>query len=79
MTIEEFIELLYEEFEDLEPGVLIPDTNFRDLDEWSSMHALILIAIVDTNFDLVLDGEDLSRVETIQELYDLIEQKTAED
>lgn len=73
MTINNFIETLESEFDELEPGTLKADTNFRDLDEWSSMHALIIIALIDTDYDVTITGEDLSNIETVSELYAIVE------
>ena len=73
MTISNFIETLESEFDELEPGTLKTDTNFRDLDEWSSMHALIIIALIDTDYDVTITGEDLSNIETVSELYAIVE------
>jgi len=75
MNIESFIEKLAAEFEEVEPDTLKPDTNFRDLDDWSSMYALIVIALIDTEYDVRIKGEDLSKIETVQELYDLVENR----
>lgn len=72
MNIDTFIEKLEVEFDELEQGSLLPETNFRDLDEWSSMHALIIIALIDTDFDVTVTGEDLSQIETVQQLYNLV-------
>lgn len=77
MNISEFIEKLEAEFDELEPGTLQPDTNFRDLDEWSSMHALIIIALIDTDYDVTITGDDLSSIETVSELYDIVAQRVA--
>ncbi len=77
MNISEFIEKLEAEFDELEPGTLKPDTNFRDLDEWSSMHALIIIALIDTDYDVTITGDDLSSIETVSELYDIVAQRVA--
>lgn len=77
MNISEFIEKLEAEFDELEPGTLKPDTNFRDLDEWSSMHALIIIALIDTDYDVTITGDDLSSIETVSELYDIVHQRIA--
>ena len=73
MTINNFIATLEAEFDELEPGTLKTDTNFRDLDEWSSMHALIIIALIDTDYDVTITGEDLSNIETVSQLYDIVE------
>jgi len=70
MNIEEFIKKLEIEFEDLEKGNLTAQTNFRDIDEWSSMHALIIIALMDVEYEVTVGGEDLSKMETVQDLFD---------
>lgn len=75
VNINDFIEKLETEFDELEPGTLTPETNFRDLDEWSSMHALIIIALIDTDFDVTITGEDLSSIETVGQLHQLVESR----
>ena len=74
MKIEELIQRLEEEFEDLSVG-LTPDTDFRQLDEWSSMHALIIIALVDTEYEVSLNGNDLKSMKTVQDLYNLVQER----
>ena len=75
VTIEEFIRKLEEEFEDIERGVLQPSTDFRTIEDWGSMHALIIIALIDTEYDVTLTGADMRSVTTIQELFDLVKSK----
>ena len=75
MSLHEFIEKLEGEFEDLPKGALKPGTDYRTIKGWSSMHALIIIAFVDINFNLTLNGSDLKSTKTVQDLYDLVQQK----
>jgi acyl carrier protein len=75
MDINHLIERLEDEFEELKPGTLNPKTNFKDLKEWSSMYALILIALVDTEYDVSVSGEDLRKIETVQDLFNLIQER----
>jgi acyl carrier protein len=75
MIIEDFINKLEAEFDDLAPGSIKPATGFRDIEDWGSMHALIVIALVDTEYDITLSGADLRSVNTIQELFDLVKSK----
>ena len=75
MEIKEFIKKLEVEFEEIEDGTLHPETNFKDIDEWSSMHALIIIALIDVEYDVTVGGEDLVKMATIQDLYDFVETK----
>jgi len=71
MDIKELIEKLEIELE-VEKGNILPTTNIRDVDWWSSMHALIIIALVDTDYDVQITGSDLKKIESIQNLYDFI-------
>lgn len=75
MTIEEFIEKIEAEFEDLEPGKLKPASNFREVFEWNSINALILIALVKTEYDVVIKAEDIARSKTVNDLYSIIKQR----
>jgi acyl carrier protein len=75
MTLEEFTVNLEKEFEDIEPGTFGPDTNYRDIKNWSSIYALIVVAFVDLNFDVILNAKDLKETNTIRELYELVQQK----
>jgi acyl carrier protein len=61
----------------LPEGTLKADTGFRDIPEWGSMHALIIIAVVDTEYNVTLNGEDLRKAATIKDLYDIIQKKKA--
>lgn len=75
MEIKEFIEKFAETFDDTDASTLSPETNFRDLDEWSSLSALGVIALADEEFDVELSGAEMREVNTIQELYNLITSK----
>ena len=71
-NIEEFTQNLVAEFEDIELGTITPTTNYRDIKGWSSMYALIIIAFVDTHFDVALSADDLKTSQTIQDLYQIV-------
>ncbi|MBD5324350.1 MAG: acyl carrier protein [Bacteroides sp.] len=75
MEIKEFIEKFAEIFDDTDTSILTPETKFRELNEWSSLSALGVIALADEEFDVELSGKDLRSVNTIQELYTLINNK----
>ena len=71
MEIIELIKKIEIEFE-LPENSLSSDTSFRDLKEWSSMHALILIALVDIEYNVTITGEDLRGMSTVSDLYNII-------
>lgn len=72
ISVEEFTQLLEKEFDDVEQGSLHPAMSYRDIPHFGSIHALVIIAFVDNQFDVLLSGEDLRNTQTIQDLYDLI-------
>lgn len=75
MEIKEFIEKFAEIFDDTDAASLTPDTKFREIDEWSSLSALGVIALADEEFDVELSGNDMREVTTIQELYNMLNNK----
>lgn len=75
MEIKEFIEKFAEIFDDTDVATLSPETKFRDLDEWSSLSALGVIALADEEFDVELSGNEMKKANTIQELFDLLSSK----
>lgn len=72
MEIKEFIENFADQFEDTDAAVFTPETKFRDLDEWSSLAALSILAMVDEEYDVQLKADEMRKTNTIQELFDLV-------
>ena len=75
ITSEEFTFQLASEFEDIEPTSITPDTKYRDIKNWSSMYALIIIAFIDANFDVQLNAENLKSTQTVRDLYNVVCEK----
>jgi acyl carrier protein len=75
MKIEDFIAQLENEYEDLKPGLLKPNSVFREVFEWNSINALILIAMVKTEYDVTINAEDIATSKTIEDLYRIIESR----
>jgi acyl carrier protein len=73
MKIEDFITHLEEEYEDLAPGSLKPGSVFREVFEWNSINALILIAMVKTEYDVTINAEDIATSKTVEDLFRIIE------
>lgn len=72
MDINEFIQKLQAEFEDVPAGFIKPETKITDIEGWGSMHALIVIALIDTEYGVTLKGDELRKVQSVQELYDMV-------
>lgn len=72
MEIHDFIENFSNQFEDTDTSTFSGDTKFRELDEWSSLIALSIIAMIDEEYDVQLKAEEMRKTRTIQELFDLV-------
>lgn len=72
MTLNEFIEAFAEEFDDTELSEFKADTEFKSLDEWSSLTALSIISMVDEQLDKTITGADIRGSKTIEDLYNLV-------
>ncbi|MDZ7743385.1 MAG: acyl carrier protein [Bacteroidota bacterium] len=77
MKVEDFIATIEEEFDDVESGTLKPESNFREHFEWNSINALILIALVKTEYDVSINAEDIRDSKTIKDLFGIIEKRVA--
>ena len=68
-TLEEFVALFAEQFDETDPAEIKAETVFHDLDEWSSLTGLSVIAMVDEEFDVALKGDDVRNAVTVEDLY----------
>ncbi len=71
MTLNEFIEAFAAEFDDTELSEFKADTDFKTLDEWSSLTALAIISMVDEQLNKTITGADIRGSKTIEDLYNL--------
>lgn len=75
MELKEFIKHFAEQFEDTEASVFQADTKFKELDEWSSLLALSIIAMVDEEYDVRIKGDDIRSSVTIEDLFNLVKKR----
>ncbi len=73
--MEEFIEHFAEQFDETERSEFSASTEFKELDEWDSMLALTIIAMVDEEYDKTINGDDIKAAKTIEDLYKIVENK----
>lgn len=72
MEIKEFIENFANQFDDTDVSVFYAETRFRELDEWSSLLALSVLAMVDEEYDVQLKADQMRKANTVQELFDIV-------
>lgn len=76
MDFNKFLEHFAEQFDDTPKEVFQAETNFRKLDEWDSLSALSVIAMIDEEYDIQITGADIRGISTIKELFDLVSAKS---
>lgn len=75
MDIKEFISNFAEQFDDLDASVLTPETEFKQLEDWNSLVALSVIAMVDEEYDVTIKGDDIRNAKTIEDLFNTVNAK----
>lgn len=74
-TLEEFVALFAEQFDDTDASEITASTAFHDLDEWSSLIGLSVIAMVDEEFEVALRSDDVINSVTVEDLYKKVIEK----
>ena len=75
MDLKEFIKNFSDQFDDTDSSEITAETNFHNLDEWSSLIALSIIAMVDEEYDVTLKGDDIKNAQTVEDLYNIVKAK----
>ena len=74
-SLNEFVELFSEQFDETDASEIQASTVFHDLEEWSSLIGLSVIAMVDEEFDVALKGDDIKTSSTIQDIFEKVQAK----
>lgn len=69
MELQEFINKFAETIEIEGVSAVTGETRFRDLDEWSSLSVMLLIAMFDEEFNKEISGNDIRSCTTVADLY----------
>lgn len=71
MEIKEFIEKFAEAIEVENVDAFTAETKFRELEEWSSLSVMLIIAFFDEEFDKQVSDTMIRQTVTIQDLYNI--------
>jgi acyl carrier protein len=76
MELNNFITHFINQFDE-EPTITITgDTDFKnDIDEWDSLTAMSVIAMIIDEYDVSLKGEELKNCSTVNDIFELIKSK----
>ena len=72
MELKDFIQNFADQFDDTDVSEFTPETNFKQLAEWSSLLALSIISMVDEEYNVRMTGNDIRNTATIVELFNIV-------
>jgi acyl carrier protein len=72
--IDRFIELFKENLE-LENTEVKPGDAFREYERWDSLRHLLLIAMIDEEYNVVIETDEFEKIVTVEELFAAINNK----
>ena len=75
MEKKEFLANFAEQFEDTDPSEIQFDTKFHDLDEWSSLIGMTILAMAKVSYNKAISGEELKHCVTVEDVFNLINNK----
>ena len=75
MDIDKFIKNFTDLFDETDPATISATTQFKSLDEWSSLVALSVIAMVDEEYDVEFRGDDIRGSNTVEDLYNIVKNR----
>lgn len=76
MDTQKFIENFKDAVEIEERELALTD-KFREYPEWSSLAFLSIIAMIDDEYDVIIEGKDFKTLETLQDIVDTINRQQA--
>jgi acyl carrier protein len=75
MELKDFVKNFASQFDETGNNEFSPATEFKALDEWSSLIALSIIAMVDEEYDVKIKGNEIRNSTTIEDLYNVVKSR----
>ena len=72
MKQEDFLENFANQFDETDASEITINTAFKDLEEWSSLLSLSIIAMCDEEYDVKIKGDDIRNAVTLEDLYNIV-------
>ena len=72
MELKDFIEKFAEQFDDVGVNTLNAETKFREIDGYTSLVALMIITMIDEEYNVTVTGDDMKKQVTIGDLFNLV-------
>lgn len=75
MELKDFIENFAAQFDDTDASEIKAEIVFKELEEWSSLTALSVIAMVDEEYEVRIKGDDIRNASTITDLFEIVKSR----
>lgn len=75
MNLNDFIINFSEQFEDTDSSEITATTKFHELDEWSSLLGMSILALAKATYGKSISGSELRNCETVEDVFNLIKNK----
>lgn len=75
MKLDEFIEIFANQFDDTDASEIQANTEYQELEEWSSLTAMSIIAMAKTQYGKTITGREVRSCKTVEDLFNLIASK----
>lgn len=75
MDLNEFVANFADQFDETDASEITASTVFHELDEWSSLTGMGVIALVKTEYGKTITGAELRTCETVEDVFNLITSK----
>lgn len=77
MEIEKVFIGKFREILEITDRELLLSDKFREYDEWNSLVFLTLIAMIDEEFEVIIEGKDFKQLETVGDIIQAIKERQA--
>lgn len=75
MELNEFVANFADLFDDTDASEITPSCVFHDLEEWSSLIGMSIIALAKTEYGKAITGAELRACVTVEDVFNLISSK----
>lgn len=72
MELQQFITDFANQFDDTDASEIVATTKFQELEEWSSLTMMVIIAFVKTSYNKNITGAEIRSCETVEDLFNFI-------
>ncbi|MBK7107102.1 MAG: acyl carrier protein [Ignavibacteriae bacterium] len=77
MDINTFMQNFADAIEDVQFNQLTEELDFKnELEQWDSLAVMTTLAMIDSEYNVILEGKDIEKCKTISQLFDLVKSKS---